>query len=179
MQIQLFEISLPLDVVNASMLTGCLWYCLQVALACIYSISCSEAESRRRKQEFSGGNFGAVMPIAFYCSRKRIAAILNFFFLSFGSCGKLAIKDQVAQDLAPGCAFHWPASGLIFCWSPRHGFFRNRAAEQEIRKELKLLLVLDNPFIIKLLRSKVNTLNMFKIKHQHCRRRARARGVEF
>lgn len=30
-----------------------------------------------------------------------------------------------------------------------HGFFRNRAAEQAIRKELKLLLVLDNPFIIK------------------------------
>ena len=35
--------------------------------------------------------------------------------------------------------------------SPRHGFFRNREAEQAIRKELKLLLVLDNPFIIKLL----------------------------
>lgn len=31
----------------------------------------------------------------------------------------------------------------------RHGAFRNRAAEKEIRKELKLLLVLDNPFIIK------------------------------
>jgi len=30
-----------------------------------------------------------------------------------------------------------------------HGAFRNRAAEKEIRKELKLLLVLDNPFIIK------------------------------
>ena len=33
--------------------------------------------------------------------------------------------------------------------SLRHGFFRNRAAEKAIRKELKLLLVLDNPFIIK------------------------------
>ena len=32
---------------------------------------------------------------------------------------------------------------------PRHGFFRNRAAEQEIKNELKLLLILDNPFIIK------------------------------
>ena len=51
----------------------------------------------------------------------------------------------------------WPTFSCTDCWRhvffypalPRQGFFRNRAAEKEIRKELKLLLILDNPFIIK------------------------------
>lgn len=58
---------------------------------------------------------------------------------AFGSVAKWRIKGSQQQVAVK--RIKWRA-----IW---HGFFRNRAAEKAIRKELKLLLVLDNPFIIK------------------------------
>eukprot|EP00913_Durusdinium_trenchii_P002671 g2472.t1 len=70
---------------------------------------------------------------------------------AFGSVAKWRIKgsqQQVAVKRTPGAAADAAVVGIKWraIW---HGFFRNRAAEKAIRKELKLLLVLDNPFIIK------------------------------
>ncbi|CAJ1344263.1 unnamed protein product [Effrenium voratum] len=58
---------------------------------------------------------------------------------AFGSVSKWRVKGSSTSVAVK--QIRWQA-----IW---HGFFRNRAAERLIRKELKLLLVLDNPFIIK------------------------------
>ncbi|CAE7793251.1 CPK6 [Symbiodinium sp. CCMP2592] len=70
-------------------------------------------------------------------------------------------KVQVLGEGAFGTVSKWRVNGIdesadnhvavkLIKWQAVwQGFFRNRAAEKEIRKELKLLLILDNPFIIK------------------------------
>ena len=93
------------------------------------------------------GSFSSVM----HTSSCILFQILCYFSVCFQSVLLLPIISY----LAPFGKHHLNTSSLTSFFLQRapferHGAFRNRAAEKEIRKELKLLLVLDNPFIIKL-----------------------------